>query len=713
MFSFLNTALWPLLAAVALPILIHLLTKKKLKVVPFSTLAFLKQMQRDQIRRLKLRQLLLLLLRMLIIAMLVLAFMRPTLQSGGSLLAKRATATLAIIIDNSLSMSAVDDGATLMQRARRQAQALATLVQPGDEAYLISAGSPAKIIGGPYRSTETLAQELTEMPQQWSGTDLSGAIALGRRILSDSKNVNKELYLFSDFRARLLAGNTAASGENLTRGFAVRFAATDDQNTSIVSAGSLNQIFEAGKTIEFSATLANTGSRAATGQQAALFLNGKRAAQQTADIPEGQQKTLTLRATAESAGFIAGEIRLEDDGVLLDNSRYFAAYVPPLRRVLLCAPSENELAFLRLALDPRGEGKHISLRTILPDALARETFADTDALVLVNVPRLTSSHARQLESFVRDGGGLIVFSGSAVDLRQYNETLMHTFELGVFGASMGNLTASESVMKIGKLDFSHPLLAGIFEKKPAAYQIDSPAFRFAVQLRPGPGAEVVAEYTNGFPLLVDKSFGRGRVLLFTTAADETWSDFAFKGLFAPMIERAVALVASRLGATTGEAIAGSELTANVSTTLTSPELEMETPFGERVRVRAEASTTAQGYRVRFADAAQPGLYKLWNANELLYMWAVNFDATEAAVPVLADGDVKKALPDLSIEFADGRTDLAEFVRQARFGNELWPIFLVAAILAMVAEMLLYRQNKEDAVSDQQRSERVRRFAESA
>ena len=720
MFSFLNTAIWPFLFAVALPILIHLLTKKKLKVVPFSTLAFLKQMQRDQIRRLKLRQLFLLLLRTLIIALLVLAFARPTLRSNGAFLSKRANATLAIIMDNSLSMAVTQDGASLLQRARRQAQSLATLLEPGDEAYVISAASAAKIIGGPYRSSETLVQEITEIPQQWSGTDLAGAMALGAQILDESQNVNKELYVFSDFRAPLFTGLAAASSAPSTplykvnaarRGIAVRFTAADDQNASVLRAGPANQIFEPGKTIEFSATVTNTGTRPINGHQAALFLNGKRAAQQTVDIPAGQQKSLTLRAVPGEPGFIAGEIRMEDDALLLDNSRFFAFFIPPKRRVVLCSPSPEDVAFLRLALDPSGDSQHIALRTITPEALARESFGETDAVTLVNVPRLSDSQTQQLVAFVQDGGGLMVFPGSAVDLRQYNEVLLRKFTLGIFGESMGTLSETVSFMTIGKIDFTHPMLAGIFEKKPPAHQIDSPLFRFAVQLRPGPGVDVVAEYGNGFPLLAEKSFGRGRVVLFTTAADETWSDFTFKGLFAPLMERAVALVARGLAAT-DDAVVGSELTATIASTST-PEVEVETPDGERFRVRPVASPASRGYRVRFAGTVQPGIYKLWQAGQLTYMWAVNFDAAEAELHTLADSDIDKAQPNMQMYFTDAQTDLAEYARQARFGNELWPIFLAIAILAMIGEMLLYRAGKDDSVTEKERGARVRRFAESA
>src|SRR5215510_11659223 len=106
MFGILNSALLWALAAVGLPILIHFLTRRKLRVVTVSTVAFLKRLEKEKIRQLKLRQWLLLLLRMLIVALLVLAFARPTLRREHSALAQRARATAVFVLDNSLSMAA-------------------------------------------------------------------------------------------------------------------------------------------------------------------------------------------------------------------------------------------------------------------------------------------------------------------------------------------------------------------------------------------------------------------------------------------------------------------------------------------------------------------------------------------------------------------------------------------------------------------------------
>jgi hypothetical protein len=85
---FLNPAILFGLLAASIPVLIHLLNLRKLKKIEFSTLAFLKELQKNKIRKVKIKQWLLLALRVLVILFLVTAFARPTLKGiaiGGTL----------------------------------------------------------------------------------------------------------------------------------------------------------------------------------------------------------------------------------------------------------------------------------------------------------------------------------------------------------------------------------------------------------------------------------------------------------------------------------------------------------------------------------------------------------------------------------------------------------------------------------------------------
>ena len=288
MFGIINSALLWAMAAIALPLMIHLLTRRKLKVVAISTIAFIKRLERENIRRLKIRQLLLLLLRMLVIALLVLAFARPTIRSNSAALAQRARATAVIILDNSLSMSTASDGVELLAAARQNARDIADVLTAGDEIYLITASQPAMLLpGSPFLNQAKLNEVLEAIGSTWQPTDLNGAFAIAREILSASHNVNRELYVLTDARDAALQPVAAIPG---VRGYLVRHDQAPANNLTLIEAASENQIIELGKSFGVKAVIANPGETDLNGQLLHLYLNDKRVAQQSVAVPAGSQR---------------------------------------------------------------------------------------------------------------------------------------------------------------------------------------------------------------------------------------------------------------------------------------------------------------------------------------------------------------------------------------------------------------------------------------
>src|SRR5580658_9767601 len=116
--SFLNPSLLGLLGLIGVPLLIHLIRRRKLKVVPWAAMEFLRQSQRKQKRRLRIEELILLALRMLIVALAALAFARPVLRAlGVPLLSQNARVYVVIVLDHSMSMGQRGgDGKTSWQR---------------------------------------------------------------------------------------------------------------------------------------------------------------------------------------------------------------------------------------------------------------------------------------------------------------------------------------------------------------------------------------------------------------------------------------------------------------------------------------------------------------------------------------------------------------------------------------------------------------------
>ena len=122
---FLNPLLLFGLAAAAVPLVIHLLTRRQPRRTTFSSIEFLREVRLAKMRRFRLREWLLLLLRILAVACLALALARPALQ--GSILSSKGTTTSYLLIDRSLSMAQREGGETFFEKA--QNRALAVLAQ--------------------------------------------------------------------------------------------------------------------------------------------------------------------------------------------------------------------------------------------------------------------------------------------------------------------------------------------------------------------------------------------------------------------------------------------------------------------------------------------------------------------------------------------------------------------------------------------------------
>src|ERR671935_2626852 len=92
------------LAALAIPVLIHLIQREKKRVVEFPSLMFLRRIPYQSVRRRRIRHWPLLLLRLAAIALVVLAFARPFVRRTATPATATGAREVAILIDRSYSM---------------------------------------------------------------------------------------------------------------------------------------------------------------------------------------------------------------------------------------------------------------------------------------------------------------------------------------------------------------------------------------------------------------------------------------------------------------------------------------------------------------------------------------------------------------------------------------------------------------------------------
>ena len=227
--NFLNPIFLAGLTAAALPILIHLFSRKRAREITFSSLEYLQEISRRKVRRMRLRQWLLLALRVLIIAFFAMAMGRPAIR-GGAGVVTRGSSTIAVVLDNSFSMGAADprrtgetppldvapaavgavgagtpfdESGTVYQLAKERALEILDLMGEGDRGILALPGRPVTLpFATPVADAGLLRQEVRRAPLAAEGADLPSALAQVLPILAAARTMNRELFVVSDFQQR-------------------------------------------------------------------------------------------------------------------------------------------------------------------------------------------------------------------------------------------------------------------------------------------------------------------------------------------------------------------------------------------------------------------------------------------------------------------------------------------------------------------------------
>ena len=691
MFTFLNSTILLGLAAVAIPFLIHLFTRQKIKLIAFSTLRFLKELQQQQIRRLKLRQILLLILRALLILFLVLAFSRPALRStASSAIGAGAQITAVIILDNTMSMGRELESQTLLEVAKRRALEIVSLLRPGDEIYLIYPQWPAVVAHEGARYNLDSVRELIEQTElSYARTDYLGALNLADNIMGRSANINKEVYLIGDLQKN---GFTAAQNSDGAKWLApgIRLFAmpvvNEVQNLTIAEVRLANQILEKAKVVEIEASLRNPAASSIRNKLVHLFVNGKRVGQNTVDVEANATAKVLFRFVPDRTGLQAGMVLLEDDALLADNRRYFTFRIPDEIPVLMIGAQPSDTYFLNLALQPEKEvATYIRIKNILYKDLGAQNLDDYAIVILCNLPKLESAEAQNLQNFLATGGGLMVLLGPDVNVRTYNENLHRKLNLPLLTQSFTGVGESQ-FLSFGKIDFSHPIFKDVFEDEK---NVDSPHFRFAMEVEPGKAIDKIIEFSNGMPFLFESTYQKGRILYFTSGASSDWSDLALRGIFVPLANRSVSYLARATADQNDEFIIGGEFNYSPEGDLQTPSLLIEKPDGSQVQIKPEIS---QGkYQVRYRDNQLPGIYRLLSEQRLVTEWAVNFDAAESELTPVEIDDVKSLVATDEVFVISRGDNIAKRLSESRFGQELWKYFAAAALMVLLLEMALFRE----------------------
>src|SRR2546426_7272525 len=409
-FSFLNPAfLWALPAA-AIPIIIHLLSRRRLPEVEFPTTQFLRVLEPQEIRRLRLREILILILRTLAILLLVSAFARPSITPRNAV--THSAAAVAVLIDDSESMSALDEQARpRIAAAKERAAAILDAARAGDELSIATSTHPEGAGAGHTADRVRLKRPLERVDATWLPARMQASLLEARRALGRSRLAARELYVISDLqrsnfgpevRAEIAAAATAG-----TRVYLVPLVQSRVPNHALEDVDPQLRPGPEGRGLELRARFANhadsPSDRVAIRVRRGDALIGGGDVTLRGDEDRWLSMPLDWRGAPDSAASSGPVILESDQDALPADDRWFAVLGAPRRlRVLRIAEARDGSPpprFAALALDPGGDGTGgFSVEPGTPASLLSLGPSSADVVLLEDVASLSADAEAKLRA---------------------------------------------------------------------------------------------------------------------------------------------------------------------------------------------------------------------------------------------------------------------------------------------------------------------------
>jgi hypothetical protein len=696
------------LAAAAIPIVIHLLNLRKIRTIEFSTLTFLKELERTQIRKIKLRQLLLLILRTLLIVFIVLSFARPALRGTGGFIGGDARTSAAIIFDNSASMGTYDERGNMYRQAIDRAIDIVDVMRDGDEITVLRQSDlPDATTPMPVSDRTRAAQLIRETELSSRHRPLDTAMVVAKTMLESSQQLNKEVYIVSDMQRSHWQRGENFAPESIARdltAFIIPVGSVPNENASIEDISFRNTLLEPGKPVSVDVMIRNHGTGDLHDHMVSVYLDGSRIAQKNLHIPAKSGVTAEFLITPERTGFIDGYAEIEDDSFLADNRRYFTLTIPERINILLVGTGREDLRFISTALSAQsrnGEHSVVGTEFTTPENFPAVNLAEYDVVIASDIRSWSDTQTDRISSFIEEGGGFILFPGDEINTDNYNSTLLP--RLGLPFITGIEIFEQDASARFDRIDYDHPIFSGIFEERlrggTAADRIESPRIQRIVKFGSARTADSPVISTSGDNMfLISARRGNGTVLIYAVQPILQWSDFPLRGIFVPLIHRSV-LYASASDQRDESFIAGETVTVTISASHIRPNAVFNLIHPDNSEERIQPRHLSAGGILQFPieSANEPGIYRIFAGDRPVKVYAANLHPGESDGTRLEGeetGIILRAYGFGNIHILSPDDDISRIVHETRYGTELWKTFLLLALIAVAAETVLARDTKQ-------------------
>jgi hypothetical protein len=673
------------IAAVVVPIMLHLIRRHTRQRVAFSSLMFLHATMPRFKSRSRLEHIPLLILRCLIVCLLVFAFARPFLSRPAAVNEVHSGRRIVLLIDTSASMRR--QGA--WTQAVDEAKSILTNAGPADRLCVMSFDRVTRTLVGfeqwqamdPAQRATVVAGELSQLSPSWASTDLGHALVAAAEAIEDDE-VNdgqqgigqRQVVLISDLRqGSNLDALTDYEWPERTELVVRAIPCLETTNASL-------QWITGRDTLALSGSDSQPGTRVTNSPDAdrdRFQLRWSDSQQTEVYVPAGQ--SIVVHAPAEPNQRAITKLVLAGDDLDFDNVLYVAPQ-PPRKIAILYVGNEDPndtremLYYLRRAFGTGGAAAASVTRRSGDEALSTADIEATQMIVVTDA--ISRQNATSLRQYAESGGILLLVMKSAGTVAVLSELT------GVEKLECREADAGQYAM-LDRIELEHPLLKPFSDPRFGDFTRIHFWKHRRINAADCPGARVLARFDSGNPAWLEIPVGRGSLLVWTSGWQPSDSDLALSSKFVPLLYSALEYG----GAFTGyqpQYFVGDPVPIPEPAASGSASVDIRRPDDSIVHLAADQRT--------FTQTDLPGIYTVTSSgrNEL---FAINLPPGESRTDPLPVEEIERKAVSLKVTTDVAAASGERQVQRSSFGEmesqqKLWRWIFIATLVMLLAEVWL-------------------------
>jgi hypothetical protein len=687
--SFANPTFLFALAALAIPLIIHLFNFRKFRRVMFTNVRFLKEVRHDTKARNKLKNLLILCCRMLAVMFLVFAFAQPFIPQD-NVTVKKGQKAVSIWIDNSFSMDAVGTSGTLLDEIKKDAREIVAAYNPTDRFQLLTndfEGRHQRLV-----SKEEFLELLEEVKPSPAVRSISEVVRRQQDLLNTTPDIsqeNKEAFLLSDFQQSISDYGRVESDTSIH--FREILASAQNRNNLFIdSVWFESPVRKIDQPEAMHVRIRSRSAEDMSNVPMRLYINGQAKTPASFSVAAGGTTDTVLYFTVREPGLQQGLVEINDYPVTFDDKFYFSFTVLKSIPVLSIEPAEAMLPTFQ-------EGHYLKTLFATDSAFV---FAEMDEgkidyaaftnyrfIILNSLKNISSGLAAELRKFVDNGGSVLVLPGRTAELTSYNQFL-NPLGLAGYGPSLDT-----SMHPVTHLNFNHDLYQGVFESTTGRMDMPISVLPFHIMCNSQSREDELMRLDNGSLFLASYRSGKGSVYLSAVGLYGNFGNFPHHALFVPTVYQ-MALYSQPQG----------ELYYTISD---SKPVDLgdvgaigENPFHlidqEKKYDVIPAHIVQDGKTLLDVQrmVVEPGNYLVNLDQRQITGISFNYDRAESDMRVFGKDEIiaqhtAAGLSNFSV-IDKGPKGLTEILTEKDYGIRLWKVCIWIVLAALLAEILLVR-----------------------